>query len=233
MQTPPTLSLQPRIIKTFTTIDFHPLCEVKLWECNLVYYKEIIISADIWHVVFSRKCSFQSLLPWQQQRGWPAALSRRVSLKIRRPPEEAHKAARCPVLPTYLISSPLCADLLTHPAGPSVSNTNSTHPAEKAHDGLRLADKLVKVEASSCERSSVRTYTARLLHVCHSADPPVRVDLRGKQRSSYSRLKLPATAASCTQVGPVRRHLSKWLCAQGAELHRKLWPSYSSAGNTS
>lgn len=120
------------------------------------------------------------------------------------------KRTKLPAVPRHyqhISSSPLCADLLTYPAGPLVSNTNSTHPAEKAHDGLRLADKLVKVETSSCERSSVRTYTARLLHVCHSADPPVRVDLRGKQRSGHSRLKLPATAASCTQVGPARRHL--------------------------
>lgn len=50
-----------------------------------------------------------------------------------------------------------------------------THPAEQAHDGLRLSDELLEVEAPSRERSPVRARTVALLHVsARSADSPPR-----------------------------------------------------------
>lgn len=47
-----------------------------------------------------------------------------------------------------------------------------THPAEEAHDGLRLPDELVEVEAPSRERSAVRARAVALLHVHAAFSPP-------------------------------------------------------------
>lgn len=47
-----------------------------------------------------------------------------------------------------------------------------THPAEEAHDGLRLPDKLVEVKTASCERHAKGARAAALLHV-HATFLPI------------------------------------------------------------